>query len=80
MQQSSTTPKKLRCRAWVAEDCCMLSPSSQCLLVSTVFSTVSSLHPTSFLMIFILVSLIFYPDLALTVARGEMILPVRSTR
>ena len=29
--------------------------SSQCLLVSTVFGTVSSLHPTSFLMIFILV-------------------------
>ena len=54
--------------------------SSQCLLVSTVFGTVSSLHPTSFLMIFILVSLIFYPDLALTVARGEVILPVRSTR
>ena len=27
-------------------------------------------------MIFILVSLIFYPGLALTVARGEMILPV----
>ena len=31
-----------------------------------------SLHPTSFLMIFILVSLIFYPGLTLTVARGEM--------
>ena len=29
-------------------------------------------------MIFILVSLIFYPGLALTIARGEMILPVRS--
>ena len=29
--------------------------SSQCLLVSTVFGTVSPLHPTSFLMIFILV-------------------------
>ena len=46
------------------------------LAVSTVFGTVSSLHPTSFLMIFILVSLIFYPGLALTVARGEMIFPV----
>ena len=33
--------------------------SSQCLLVSTVFGTVSSLHPTSFLMIFTLVPLIF---------------------
>ena len=31
--------------------------SSQCLLVSTVFGTVSSLHPTSFLMIFTLVVL-----------------------
>ena len=30
--------------------------SSQCLLVSTVFGTVSSLHPTSLLMIFTLVS------------------------
>ena len=49
--------------------------SSQCLLVSTVFGTVSSLHPTSF---FILVSLIFYPGLALTVARGEM--PYNDTR
>ena len=29
--------------------------SSQCLLVSTVFGTVSSLHPTSFVMIFTLV-------------------------
>ena len=47
--------------------------SSQCLLVSTVFGTVSSLHPTSFLMIFILVSLFFYPGLALTVARSELI-------
>ena len=33
--------------------------SSQCLLVSTVFGTVSSLHPTSFLMIFTLFLLIF---------------------
>ena len=73
MQQSSATPKKLRCRDWVVEDCCM---PSQCLLVSTVFGTVSSLHPTSFSMIFILVSLIFYPGLALTVA---MILPVRAS-
>ena len=33
--------------------CC--HSSLQCLLVSTVFGTVSSLHPTSFLMLFILV-------------------------
>ena len=32
-----------------------LNPTSQCLLVSTVFGTVSSLQPTSFLLIFTLV-------------------------
>ena len=37
--------------------------SSQCLLVSTVFGTVSSLHPTSFLMIFILVHIEKPPNL-----------------
>ena len=39
------------------------------------FGTVSSLHPTS---IFILVSLIFYPGLALTVARGYPYVYVRT--
>ena len=35
----------MRCREGVAEDCCMLTiHTSQCLLVSTVFCTVSSLH------------------------------------
>ena len=34
--------------------------SLQCLLVSTVFGTVSSLHPTSFLMIFLLVHNVYY--------------------
>ena len=49
MQQSSA-------RDWVAEDCVACShSSSQCLLVSTVFGTVSSLHHTSF---FILVKYI----------------------
>ena len=33
----------------------IVNSTSQCLLVSPVFGTVSSLHPTSFLMIFILV-------------------------
>ena len=37
-----------------------LNPTLQCLLVSTVFGTVSSLHPTSFLMIFTLVTLAMY--------------------
>ena len=32
-----------------------LNSTSQCVLVPTVFGTVSSLHPTSFLMIFTLV-------------------------
>ena len=32
----------------------------------------ANLDLSAFLMIFILVSLIFYPDLALIVARGEM--------
>ena len=46
--------------------------SSQCLLVSTVFGMVSSLHPR----IFILVLLFFYAGLALSaiiVAHGEII-------
>ena len=38
--------------------------SSQCLLVPTVFGTVSSIHPISFLMIFILVLQFFYAGLA----------------
>ena len=74
MQQSSTTPQKPRCigiglRKIVA---CSHS-SSQCLLVPTALGMVSSVHPTS--IIFILVSQIFYPGLALTVACGEMVLP-----
>ena len=42
----------------VAEDCCVhaLNPTLQCLLVSIVFGTVSSLHPTSFIMTFTLVT------------------------
>ena len=51
------------------------------LAVPTVFGTVSSLHPTSYLMIFILVSLLFYPGLALTVTRGDpYVVYTRSTR
>ena len=71
-------PQKLRFRDWVAENCCMLS-----LLLavpSCIYSFGHGVIPTSYF-IFILVSLIFYPGLALTVARGEMILlpvPARS--
>ena len=43
---------------------------------SYIYSFWHGVIPTSYL-IFILVSLIFYPGLALIVARGEMILPVR---
>ena len=75
MQQSSAT-QSLHLSFWGLRKIVACShSSSQYLLVSTVFGTVSSLHPTSFLMLFVLVSLIFYPGLALTVARGEMILP-----
>ena len=55
MQQSSAT-QSLHLSFWGLRKIVACSHSSlQCLLVSTVFGTVSSLHPTSFLMIFILV-------------------------
>ena len=55
MQQSSATPS-LHLDFWGLRKIVACSQSSsQCLLVPTVFGTVSSLHPTSFLMIFILV-------------------------
>ena len=59
MQQSSATPKNQRCREGIAEDCCMLSIL---LAVPSCFNSFwhsQSLHPTSFLMIFTLVPLIF---------------------
>ena len=55
MQQSSAT-QSLHLSFWGLRKIVAYShSSSQCLLVSTVFGTVSSLHPTSFFMIFILV-------------------------
>ena len=55
MQQSYAT-QSLHLSFWGLRKIVACShSSSQCLLVSTVFGTVSSLHPTSFLMIFILV-------------------------
>ena len=55
MQQSSAT-QSLHLSFWGLRNIVACShSSSQCVLVSTVFGTVSSLHPTSFLMIFILV-------------------------
>ena len=57
MQQSSATPS-LHLDFWELRKIVACSPSSsQCLLVPTVFGTVSSLHPISFLMIFILVDI-----------------------
>ena len=65
MQQSSAT-QSLHLSFWGLRKIVACShSSSQCLLVSTVFGTVSSLHPTSFLMIFTLVSLIFSSRLSL---------------
>ena len=59
MQQSSTIPKNQDIGRRLRKIVACSQSSSQCLLVSTVFSTVSSLRPTSFLMIFTLVSFIF---------------------
>ena len=60
MQQSSAT-QSLHLSFWGLRKIVACSHSySQCLLVSTVFGTVSSLHPTSFLMIFTLVLLLFF--------------------
>ena len=55
MQQSSATQSLHLCFWGLRKIVACFHSSSQCLLVSTVFGTVSSLHPTSFLMIFILV-------------------------
>ena len=55
MQQSSAT-QSLHLSFWGLRKIVACShSSSQCLLVSTVFGMVSSLHPTLFLMIFTLV-------------------------
>ena len=61
MQQSSATQSLHLSFCGLRKIVACSHSSSQCLLVSTLFGTVSSLHPTSFLMIFILVSIIFYP-------------------
>ena len=53
MQQSSAT-QSLHLSFWGLRKIVACShSSSQCLLVSTVFGTVSSLHPTSFLYLYI---------------------------
>ena len=55
MQQSSAIPKNQDVGRGLRKIVACSQSSSQCLLVSIVFGTVSSLHPTSFLMIFTLV-------------------------
>ena len=55
MQQSSATHSLHLCFWGLRKIVACSHSSSQCLLVLTVFGTVSSLHPISFLMIFILV-------------------------
>ena len=60
MQQSSAT-QSLHLSFWELRKIVACShSSSQCLLVSTVFGTVSSLHPTSFLKIFTLVTIVVH--------------------
>ena len=69
MQQSSAT-QSLHLSFWGLPKIVACShSSSQCLLVSTVFGTVSSLHPTSFLMIFTLVYIYVYVCVTLRNAR-----------
>ena len=59
MQQSSATPKNRDVGRGLRKIVACSQSSSQYLLVPTVFGTLSSLHPISFLMIFILVLLFF---------------------
>ena len=70
MQQSSATPKNQDVGIGLRKIVACSHSSLQCLLVPTVFGTVSSLHPTSFLMIFILAIFLSRVSLKLTVARG----------
>ena len=65
MQQSSTTPKNRD----VGRGLQKIIGWSQSLLVSTVFGTVSSLHPSSFLMIFTLVFIQSYGSLSAFIMR-----------
>ena len=58
MQQSSAT-QSLHLSFWGLRKIVACShSSSQCLLVSTVFGTVSSLHPTSFLYLYTMTRLV----------------------
>ena len=69
-------PPKTKMYIGVAEECCMLSLLA---VPSCIYSFWHGVISTSYF-IFILVSLIFYPGLALTVARGEMMYPYVRTR
>ena len=71
MQQSSTTPSLHLCFWRLRKIVACSQSSSQCLLVLTVFGMVSSLHSTSFLMIFTLVYLCIFHDNLLMTASGH---------
>ena len=71
MQQSSAIPKNRDVGRGLRKIVACSPSSSQCLLVPTVFGTVSSLHPISFLMIFILVLQFFLCRLSLCRARRD---------
>ena len=74
MQQSSATPS-LHLDFWGLRKIVACSQSSsQCLLVPIVFGTLSSLHPISFLMIFILVYLCFHMQGDLSVKYTSLIM------
>ena len=53
MQQSSATPKNKDVGRGLQKIVVCSQSSLQCLLVSTVFGTVSSLHPTLFLHLYL---------------------------
>ena len=78
MQQSSATPKNQNVGIGSRKIVAYSHSSSQCHHVSTVFGTVSSLHPTSFLYLF------NYQGLALTVysayAYSVILLSTRAVR
>ena len=73
MQQSSATPKDQDLGIWLWKIVTCSHSVHSC-----IYSFWRGVIPTSYTSFVILVSLFFYPGLALTVARGEMILPVRS--
>ena len=73
MQQSPATCKNQDVGIGLRKIVACSQSSSQCLLLSTIFGMVSSLHPTSFLMTYFTN---FYAGLALTSTWRDDNLPV----